>query len=326
MHTLPTPTTAEAGKNERAFEVMLIIVTAGLAAVLYHTDDMKLVALNLFYLPVVLAGFFLGRYRAGILALLSVVSATIVIAMDLGHFAVNNSPLMIGLAVTLWGAVLGLTAILVGTLCDDRVAKSIEAHEAHVGVVEVLARYLQAANPHLESRAKRVANLCDQVARKMRLSGKEIDDIRVAALLMDIEHIEITARVLKKAVGELEDRSEQQRTFHGSELVQSLGPVLTGAFPLLLSQAKASPLDRNQSELPFGAKIIQTVRSYVELADDPWRTGDARPQELLEQLRVETGVEHHPAVLHALQSVIDSEAGQNEPAARLLSDLPGSAT
>lgn len=215
----------EAVKNDRTLEVMLIVVTAGLAAVLYSTDGVKMVALNLFYLPVVLAGFFLGRYRAGILALLSVVVATIVIAQDLNDFANSPSPLMVGLAITLWGAVLGLTALMVGTLCDDLVAKAVEAHEAHVGVVEVLARYLQAANPHLESRAKRIANLAEKVARKMRLSSKEIDDIRVAALLMDIENIEITARVIKKAVGELEDRGEQQRTFHGSELVQSLGPA-----------------------------------------------------------------------------------------------------
>ncbi len=315
----------ESARNERILEVMLIIVTAGLAAVLYSTDNMKLVALHLFYLPVVLAGFYLGRYRAGILALFSVFIATIVIATDIANLDISYSPLMVGLSVTLWGAVLGLTSILVGTLCDDRIAKTIETHEAHVGVVEVLARYLQAANPHLESRAKRVANLCDQVARKMRLSGKEIDDIRVAALLMDIEHIEITARVIKKAVGELEDRSEQQRTFHGSELVQSLGPVLSGAFPILLSQTQSNgSLDHPERDQPFGARIIQTVRSYVELSDDPWRTGDSGPLELLEQLKVESGVEHHPAVLHALQAVVESEEKPGEISAeRLLSDLPG---
>jgi hypothetical protein len=317
--------TQEAAKNERALEVMLVLVTAGIAAVLYSTDGMKLVALNLFFLPVVMAGFFLGRYRAGVLALLSVFVATIVLAWDLGSVSGTQSPLLIGLAVTLWGSVLGLTAILVGTLCDDRIAKAIEAHEAHVGVVEVLARYLQAANPHLESRAKRVANLCDQVARKMRLSGKEIDDIRVAALLMDIEHIEITARVIRKAVGQLEDRGEQQRTFHGSELVQSLGPVLSGAFPILLSQAKASPIERPVADMPFGAKIIQTVRSYVELADDPWRTGDAHPQEMLDQLRHDSSVEHHPAVLHALESVVESEVQQGEATDRPQTDVPSHA-
>lgn len=315
---------AATGRNERTLEIMLVIVTAGLAAVLYHTDSMKIVALNLFYLPVVLAGVFLGRYRAGVLALLSVVVATIVVAQDLAGFASAPSPLIVGLAVTLWGAVLGLTAILVGTLCDDRVAKAVEAHEAHVGVVEVLARYLQAANPHLESRAKRVAALCERVARKMRLSNKEIDDIRVAALLMDIENIEITARVIKKAVGELNDQSTLQRTFPGSELVQSLGPVLSGAFPILLGQSNHQGSDPNGPEIPFSSRIIRTVRAYIDLVDDPWESGEANPKDLLDQLRCDTETEHHPAVLHALETVATQESADRKPAevTEILSQIP----
>lgn len=308
------PTTPPAGdrRNERMLEIMLVIVTAGLAAVLYHTDTMKIVTLNLFYLPVVLAGFFLGRYRAGVLALFSVVLATIVVAQDLNGFANTQSPVMVGLGITLWGSILGLTSILVGTLCDERIAKATEAHEAHVGVVEVLARYLQAANPHLESRAKRVAHLCERVARRMRLSSKEIDDIRVAALLMDIENIEITARVIKKAVGQLEDQEEEGRTFHGTELVQSLSPVLSGAFPLLLNQAHPDGGVSGGADVPFGARIIRAVRAYIELADDPWETGDTTPCDLVEQLRHETEVEHHPAVLDALEQVVEHETLRTE--------------
>jgi hypothetical protein len=66
------------------------------------------------------------------------------------------------------------------------------------------------------------------------------------------------------------------------------------------------------------------VRSYVELSDDPWRTGDAKPLELIEQLRTDASVEHHPAVMHALQAVIESEPTTGTPETRLLSDLPGS--
>lgn len=309
-------------RNERTLEVMLLIVTAGLAAVLYHTDSMRLVVLNLFYLPVVIAGFFLGRYRAGVLSLLCVVFATIVIAQDLNGFANANSPMMVGLGITLWGAVLGLTSLLVGTLCDDRITKSVEAHEAHVGVVEVLARYLQAANPHLESRAKRVADLCESVAKKMRLSAKEIDDIRVAALLMDIENIEITARVIRKAVGELEDDGASSKTFHGSDLVQSLGSVMSGAFPLLLNQTGSNSEDFNRPEVPFGARIIRVVRAYVDLADDPWESGDVKPLEVVEQLRGDAESDYHPAVLHALEEVVDLiPSRKSEPSPSEAEDL-----
>ncbi|MBX3445098.1 MAG: hypothetical protein KF774_22050 [Planctomyces sp.] len=303
----PVPSRNERGQ-EFTLEIMLVLITAAVACVLYHTVTMKIVVLNLFYLPVVLAGFFLGRYRSGILALLSVMTATIMISFDLSGFGAMNSPIAIALAITLWGAVLGLTAILVGTLCDDRDARRLEAHEAQLGVVEILSRYLQSANPDLETRAKRVASLSEDVARKMRLSSKEIDDIRVAALLIDMENIEITARVIKKAVGELEDRSgDRQRTFHGAELVQSLGTVLTGAFPLLLNQEQANATDAATSQ-PFGARIIRTVRSYVELEGDPWKQAGQTPDDLVDELQTDLEVDHHPAVLHALREVMSGDA------------------
>ncbi|QDT52943.1 hypothetical protein Pan44_09570 [Caulifigura coniformis] len=296
---------AKSDRNqELTLEIMLVLVTAAIACLLYYTEAMKIVVLNLFYLPIVMAGFFLGRYRAGVLALLAVVTATIVICIDFTGFGTMNSPLSIGLSVTLWGSVLGLTALLVGTLCDDRDARRVEAHEAQVGVVEVLSRYLQSANPVLESRAKRVASLSEEVARKMRLSAKEIDDIRVAALLIDMENIEITARVIRKAVGAMEDDSmSKQRTFHGTELVQSLGTVLTGAFPLLLNTTEEAAAAEGHS-IPFGARIIRTVRAYETLESDPWQHGDRTPESFLDELQSGIDSDHHPAVLHALRLVV----------------------
>jgi len=298
-------TTKNDRHQELTLEIMLVLVTAAISCLLYHTEAMKIVVLNLFYLPIVLAGFFLGRYRAGVLALLAVVTATIVICMDFHGFGTMNSPIAIGLSVTLWGSVLGLTALLVGTLCDDRDARRVEAHEAQVGVVEVLSRYLQSANPVLESRSKRVAALSEEVARKMRLSAKEIDDIRVAALLIDMENIEITARVIRKAVGALEDdaTASRQRTFHGTELVQSLGTVLTGAFPLLLNTSEESAAAEGHT-IPFGARIIRTVRAYEAMESDPWQHGDRSPESFIDELHSGIDCEHHPAVLHALRLVV----------------------
>ena len=58
-------------------ELLLIGSALGLAAMLAAINGNKVVVLNLFYLPVVLGGFFLGRYRAGIMALLCVIAASL---------------------------------------------------------------------------------------------------------------------------------------------------------------------------------------------------------------------------------------------------------
>ncbi len=67
-----------------------------------------------------LSGFFLGRYTTGILAVFCVIATSLVCVMQLDEFSSYTSPLAVGLTITIWGAVLCLTALLVGTLSDER--------------------------------------------------------------------------------------------------------------------------------------------------------------------------------------------------------------
>ena len=295
---------------QTCLEIILILICLGLCCLLYRLGPYRTVVLNLFYLPVVLAAFYLGRYRAGILALFCVICAAAITALDLNSLVAFTSPLAVGLALTIWGAVMGLNSLLVGTLSDERMDKIKELHDAYVGVVEVLARYLNSSDPKVCDRTAKVAQLSQEVAAQMRLSDKEIDDVRVAALLQDIENIEVTARVIRKAMGDLAQpgrKKQLEHTFHGSELVQSLGSVLTGALPLLgnrggypdLNEADAS--NHAAAEHGFGAQIIRTVRDYVTfLYQDP----SMNPREALDAL--ENGLEgdYHPAVIHAIKQVV----------------------
>ena len=299
--------------DELYFEISLIIITFALTALMWQIAGHKLIVLNLFYLPVVLAGFFLGRYRAGVLAFFSVIAVSIVTAVSLNEFATFTTPLVIGLSVTLWAAVLGLTALLVGTLSDERTQTLSDLHEAHVGVVEVLARYLQSAHPKLKARSEHVAELSQSVALEMGLPSRECDDIRVAALLYDMENIEITAKVIRRAVDDMEtQQNSAQHSFQGSELAHSLGSVLTGAFPLLMSQSETESLGTNaaRSDSPIGAQIIRAVRSYdrltreVSIRDSHWGNSD---EELVDELRRDLEAGHPDEVLDALSRVVASK-------------------
>jgi HD-GYP domain-containing protein (c-di-GMP phosphodiesterase class II) len=147
----------------------------------------------------------------------------------------------------------------------------------------------------------------------MKLSPREVDDIRVAALMHDMENIEITARVIRKAMGEIETEQFKgcQHTFHGTDLVHSLGSVLNGAFPLLLDQSNflehghyADEAVPHAAEKPLGAKIIRTVRAYDALVEDEWGPQAASCDDVIEELRRDTEADHDPAVLDALKRAL----------------------
>jgi len=215
--------------------------------------------------------------------------------------------------LTIWVAVLGLTAILVGTLCDERAATLHDLQKAYVGVVEVLSKYLQSANPRLKARSERVAELSQFVAEQMRLSPKQINDIRVAALLHDLGCIEITTQVVHRALDRLQTGPSDvgRFTFQGTDLAHSLGGVLDSALPLVLGQDDAlreyfaDEEGAERSDTPIGAEIIRVARAYDLLTIGPEGQPVREPAEAIAELRADVPNTYSEAVITALaQSVV----------------------
>ncbi|MCH7685563.1 MAG: OPT/YSL family transporter, partial [Planctomycetes bacterium] len=210
------------------------------------------------------------------------------------------------------------TALMVGTLSDERSARTTELHEAHVGVVEVLSKYLQSTNSAANNRSRRIAQLCQEVAESLKLSKDDIDNVRIAALMRDMENIEITARVIRKAVDNLgQNRDSDEHTFHGSDLVHSLGAVLTGAFPLVQDLHESndqfpdgSPArshDAAGSPIPFGSQIIRAVFAYDALIRGGWGQAGGTPRDAITLLQNDAQTNYHPMVLDHLQRIVTAD-------------------
>ncbi len=313
------PTTRTAAKRtlprEASLEVMLIVVILALGVLLHSMQHYRFVILNVYYLPIALAGFFLGRYRAGVMALLSVLSVSILTAIALSNPLNGGSPLLAALGVAVWGAVLGLMALLVGTLSDERFHKLSELHDAYVGVVEVLTQYLQGAHPRLKARSVRVAELSQRVGSLMKLSLAEIDDIRVGALLFDVGHIEITTRVIRRAMDTLDASTGDSHTIQGADLMLSLGSVFNGAVPLLLSQqeGRGDCGEVSAEHALLGARIIRAVRAYVGLLEGSGGQRTMSSAEVLQKLRSEGAKAYDPRVLAALEEAVYLENSFSVP-------------
>lgn len=300
--------------NEKVFlELSLIAIVLGLTFTMHLISTQKLVILNLFYLPIVLSGFFLGRYHTGVLALLAVISASVVATEEFDRLVISQEPLVIAVVMTVWAAVLGLTALLVGTLSDDRSRKEHELHEAYVGVVDVLSKYLQSANPRLKARSTRVVELSQSVATYLHMSPQQIDDIRVAALMQDLGKIEVTMRILSKVMGPLEAISNQatESRFQGIDLVHSLGSVLRGAIPLLSHEDSSlgwcSEDDAlTTANMPMGARIIRLARAFDDLTEGGLQGNWATPTEALKELRRQSASPVDTQILNALETLANT--------------------
>ena len=307
-------------KSSHIFEIMVIIVVLGMTTLFAQMGLHKIVVLNLFYVPIILSGFYLGRTSAGVLAVFCALCVTIATMLAPIGFVAYTTPIMVGLVLTVWAAVLGLAALLTGTLCDERAATVAELHKAYVGVVEVLAEYLQGGNPRVKARSVRIAELSQMVAEELRLSRKEIDDVRVAALLHELGHVEITTQIISKAV----DAVGTKHTFFGVELAHSLGAVLQGALPMLVNQddgVRDYLADREKSkvgEVPLGGRVIRAVRAYDDLLMGAAADPNDLPVDAVRKLRRHPADHYDKDVLDALECVAQktTRSAALEPACR----------
>ncbi|NOY42222.1 MAG: diguanylate cyclase [Planctomycetes bacterium] len=112
-------------------EGLLVAVILVATVMMWFYEVINPVIFHLYYVPVVLTGFFRGAYRARLMALLCILTASTLFLPDIGEVVL----LEILLTFIPWAVTLVLIAMMVGSLSDDRrtaIKELCEAHEKDV--------------------------------------------------------------------------------------------------------------------------------------------------------------------------------------------------
>jgi diguanylate cyclase (GGDEF)-like protein len=104
-------------------ELLLLSVVVGLLVIALRTNNDSFALLNLFFLPVTLSGFFLGRFSACHTALFCFLAGLIA--------SWPHADMETWFSLGLWGGVLGLQALVIGTLSDDHRREVSRLRELH---------------------------------------------------------------------------------------------------------------------------------------------------------------------------------------------------
>jgi len=105
-------------QSPRYLELLLVVSVFGATGVMLSYSLDNPVVLHLFYVPVVLTGFFRGAYRARLMSLLCILTATTVFLPTFHELDGGGVELGPVFAFMLWGVTLVLIAVMVGTLSD----------------------------------------------------------------------------------------------------------------------------------------------------------------------------------------------------------------
>jgi putative nucleotidyltransferase with HDIG domain len=176
--------------------VALIFIVAFLGT--YFIEEVSLI-FNFYYLPVLIASYFLGR-RIGILvALLSILDVLICAMLFPQRFFSDRILWHSIVKLSSWSVFLFLASVTVGTLYEQNERRLQDLKNAYIGIVEILAKYLESTDRYTKGHSVRVSELAMETAIAMELPRTQVDNIRAAGLLHDIGKIEISADVLGKA-------------------------------------------------------------------------------------------------------------------------------
>jgi putative nucleotidyltransferase with HDIG domain len=156
-----------------------------------------------------------------------------------------------------------------------------------------------------------VAGYSDKIARELGLAGKEIETLRVAALLHDIGKIGTFDEILDKP-GRLTPNEYDLVKKHPDRGGTILGPIrrMKGVLPIIIHHhermnGQGYPGGLKAEEIPLLARILAVADSYdAMIADRPYRPSLGQDHAIAE-LKNQAGTQFDPAVVQAFLQTME---------------------
>lgn len=283
----------------RHFDVVLVIVF--LASLLFINFFVvhKYAFLLFYFMPVLLAGFARGARHALTAAALAICFVSYVAIVQPGEEVATAT---FGFwNIFIWACFLLLTGAVVGKLQERTATQMRQIREAYVGIVQILTKYLEAADAYTAGHSERVAAVSAVLARQLGLGQETVYNIWVAALLHDIGKIEVVELIQKAAkLTDEEKKRVDDHTRLGAEIIMTTGTILTGAVPVVLEHHRR--YDDGGDAIPLGARIVAVADTYdAVVTDRSYRAGRLHWQAV--DIIVEgRGKQFDPVVVDALKA------------------------
>jgi putative nucleotidyltransferase with HDIG domain len=298
----------------RHFEKILVAIILIAAFSGTYFIEEETIVLNFYYLPVLVASYFLGR-RTGVLTAVFSVLAVLVFVLIFPQRFLSDRVFWYSIAkLSSWGGFLILASVAVGTLFEENERRLQDLKNAYIGILEILSKYLESTDPYTKGHSVRVSELAMETAIIMDLPRNEIENVRVAGLLHDIGKIEISGEILRKAA-ELTTEEKELIDTHavkGAYILSSVGSVLKEVVPIVIAHHKyfvdtMEANDKDKIKIPLAARIIAVADSFDAMTTDrPYRKG-MPPWEALEEIVASSGKQFDPEVVAAFKHVITAK-------------------
>jgi hypothetical protein len=241
---------------------ILAVALAGIIAIAFLVRY-QIAFLNFFFLPVILAGYYLGKRKGVLLAVMCVLLVVFDFVFQEKVFGGRN---LLGfdelINLVTWGGFLIVTGGLLGSVAEQRANKLRGMRQAYIGILSVLLKYLEVADKK-ETPPVRVARLAGAMAERAGLSTRDVENVKSAALLCGAGELGSSLSLFEDVVGfmELDGKagpalSDREKVLlkTTASLLKEIGPLLEGYFRYYVKEAGVA--DKDLDAVPFGSSLI----------------------------------------------------------------------
>lgn len=292
-------------------KILVLLILISIAIITYFISY-KLVFLHFFYLPIIIAGYYLGKRFAVLSAVFCITGVLLSVVLFPSAFFISGIGKTYLIASLIgWSSFLILISAALGYLYEEKENRIKDLKAAYIGVLEIMSKYLESAHRYTKGHSVRVAHLAEDIAIAMSLPRLEVENVKAAALLHDIGKIEISIDILDKAAALSREDKEVMSTHpeKGAKILTLVGGILKEAVPLVLAHHKYyfNPQKfstKEADQIPIGTAIIAVADTYDALITDrPYRAGKL-PWKAYEIIEKDSGKQFHPEVIKAFKQVL----------------------
>jgi hypothetical protein len=287
----------------RHFERLLVVVLVASLLLIHRFIEYKFAFLSFYYLPIIVAGFLVGRRMAVWAALFVVLLVGFIQGMQGldGHAGLHVQEFMY---LVPWGGFLILTGFCVGALAEQRKARTDDVRATYLTMLELLTLHVDSSDRLRRGHSYRVGERAVTLATELGLTDGQQEDLRVAGLLHEIGPRDPRLGRVMSEIPSSGSRDSRQSSMRSAlRLVDEYSHyhevVSTG-----------SRVD--EARISIGAKILAVADAY-ETLQTPTSTRQAfAPWTALEEIERGTGTTFGSEVVKALRRTAKMERAEEK--------------
>jgi len=305
---------SQSGINKELWLLLSLFLIALLSN--FVVDSQRMVV-AFYCLPTLFSAYNYGRRHAVMTALASTLLVVLVVYFhppvpQFMHRRTFVVPQEKWFDIALWGGILLVIAYAMGTLYERTQLNMGELRQSYRGILLIL-QHIAANDKYSQNHAYRVSICATKIAERMELGSEQIEDIRAAALLHDVEKFGISREILFKSANfTAEELQRFQRETTNNKTAPPVGASLRHVIPILLAyQDPSEGKTVSYKEAPLESRILAVADAYETLTSG---TTGMSPSIAIGSIVERAGSEFDPKVVQAFEAAFQHGRAQTIPA------------